>query len=145
MWDYFYVAITSPSYDINDMRTDTMLLSFGKNGVDFQREYNVEDVMANFIKKMESNGKIEAILKFNNNAVLRKGVLLENSDTQSMLIMELGNQIPGAKTTDGPFEFPQKLIEFKERKAKQLEEELKDAEWGLSRRASSDKQVSGLR
>ncbi|EIC85727.1 dermonecrotic toxin domain-containing protein [Serratia sp. M24T3] len=145
MWDYFYVSKTSPAFGIYEMRSQTMRISFGASGPDFQREYNAEQVMEKFIKKMESRNDVEAILKFNNNEVLRKGVLLENPDTQSMLIMELGNQIPGAKITDGPFELPQSVIEFKEIRAKQLKEEQEDAKWGPPRRASSDKQVSGPR
>jgi len=143
--DYFYISEDYNTKNLNAFREDTLLLSAGAVDFNFQRGYDAKKVMENFIKKMGAKKREEAIFKFNYNEGPKKELLLVNPDTQSMLIMELGDQVSGARTTDGPFRIPESLSYFRRKVTKQKQEQLDDAKFSPVRHVNNNEQVSGLR
>ncbi len=123
---------------LGQLREDTLLRSAGGAGMDFQREYKSEQVMNNFKDKMGVEGRGEAIFKFQENSELRKEILLVNPDTQAMLIMELGDQIPGAKTVNGAFKIPDSVKNYRKKMLKEKLLEAEDAKYGPRERDNTN-------
>ncbi|WP_337064994.1 dermonecrotic toxin domain-containing protein [Rouxiella badensis] len=141
--DYFYTSTHFSS--LHQLRDDTLEISAGAVGLDFQREYHAEPVVNNFIEKMGAKGRGEARRIFKENSELRKELLLVNPDTQAMLIMELGDQVPGERAIDGAFKTPDSVKNFRAKVIEQQKQEAKDAEYGPVAWKNNNEQESRLR
>lgn len=124
MPDYFYVIDAHNLKDILTMRNEVLSFSAGVVNIDFLTGEGAQKVKQNFITKMDSKTDMEAIIKFQSNDRLRKGVLFDNPDTQSLMIMELADEIPNAINGDGSFNIPSEILNHRER----ILEELNEAE-----------------
>lgn len=93
--DTFYVSDLITPDSILDKRNELLRIATGRVGIDFLRGADGQLVKANFKKKMGAENDMQALIRFQGNTELRKQLLLQNPDALSLLVMELGDQIPG--------------------------------------------------
>ncbi|MEG3133639.1 hypothetical protein SC206_08730 [Rouxiella sp. T17] len=122
MPDYFYVNDHENMNNILTLRNKVISFSAGAVDIRFLRGEAAERVKQNFITKMDSKSEMEAIVKFQYNDRLRKGVLFDNPDTQALMIMELADEISGAVNEDGSLNIPKNILKQQKIKLEELKE-----------------------
>ncbi len=106
--DYFYLRSWGAAKEtiLNAQRDEQLHISRGSIYLGYFTGTDGHLLKKEFMKKMGTDNLMVAGIRFQDDAALRRAMLLKNPDTQAIMIMELAGLLPDTTNADGSMRLP---------------------------------------